>query len=43
MKKVISASRRTDIPAFYLKWFFERLEAGSFSLTNPFNLSLIHI
>ena len=37
MKKVISASRRTDIPAFYLDWFFHRLAAGTFSLTNPFN------
>jgi hypothetical protein len=37
MKKVISASRRTDIPAFYLKWFFESMEAGSFKLTNPYN------
>ncbi|MBW7997896.1 MAG: DUF1848 domain-containing protein [Candidatus Glassbacteria bacterium] len=37
MKTVISASRRTDIPAFYLDWFFHRLEAGGFKLTNPFN------
>ena len=36
-KKVISASRRTDIPAFYLDWFFSSLASGSFTLTNPFN------
>lgn len=37
MKTVISASRRTDIPAFYLDWFFTRLDEGSFTLTNPYN------
>jgi hypothetical protein len=37
MKTVISASRRTDIPAFYLDWFFSSLESGSFTLTNPYN------
>ena len=25
---LISASRRTDIPAFYGEWFMNRLEAG---------------
>ncbi|MCU0599731.1 MAG: DUF1848 domain-containing protein [Desulfobacterales bacterium] len=34
---VISASRRTDIPAFYMDWFMERIRAGSFELINPFN------
>ena len=34
---IISASRRTDIPAFYADWFFNRLEEG-FTLTrNPMN------
>ncbi len=37
MKTVISASRRTDIPAFYLDWFFTRLDEGLFTLTNPYN------
>jgi hypothetical protein len=37
MKTVISASRRTDIPAFYSDWFLGCLESGSFTLTNPFN------
>ncbi|MBW1644634.1 MAG: DUF1848 family protein [Deltaproteobacteria bacterium] len=23
---VISASRRTDIPAFYMEWFMDRIE-----------------
>ena len=25
---IVSASRSTDIPAFYADWFFNRLEAG---------------
>ncbi|MEA2062832.1 MAG: DUF1848 domain-containing protein [Gemmatimonadota bacterium] len=37
MQIVISASRRTDIPAFYSDWFIDRLGAGYFNLTNPFN------
>jgi hypothetical protein len=37
MQTVISASRRTDVPAFYLDWFLARLKAGSFCLINPFN------
>lgn len=34
---IISASRSTDIPAFYADWFFHRLEKGYSSWTNPFN------
>jgi hypothetical protein len=34
---VISASRRTDIPAFYLEWFMERIRAGVFKVVNPYN------
>ncbi|THB80987.1 MAG: DUF1848 family protein [Desulfobacteraceae bacterium] len=34
---VISASRRTDIPAFYMDWFFERIDAGVFDVVNPVN------
>ena len=34
---VISASRRTDIPAFYLEWFMDRIARGSFEVTNPYN------
>ncbi|HUU29767.1 MAG TPA: DUF1848 domain-containing protein [archaeon] len=37
MNTVISASRRTDIPAFCMDWFLARLKLGSFLLTNPFN------
>ena len=34
---IVSASRRTDIPAFHADWFGERLRAGSVKWTNPFN------
>jgi len=34
---VISASRSTDIPAFHLDWFFNRLKKGYCSWVNPFN------
>lgn len=34
---IISASRSTDIPAFYAKWFINRLEAGYCIWYNPFN------
>lgn len=36
-KIVISASRRTDIPAFYMSWFMERIKSGVFEVENPFN------
>lgn len=34
---IISASRRTDIPAFYSEWFRHRLQAGFVDVVNPFN------
>jgi hypothetical protein len=34
---VISASRRTDIPAFYMDWFMKQIEKGVFEVTNPYN------
>jgi len=36
-KIVISASRRTDIPAFYMPWFMERIDQGYVEVVNPFN------
>jgi len=38
---IISASRRTDIPAFYAKWFIQRIKAGFCEVPNPFNPSII--
>lgn len=34
---VVSASRSTDIPAFYCDWFFHRMKVGYSVWTNPFN------
>lgn len=34
---IISASRRTDIPALYPEWFFNRLKAGEVLVPNPYN------
>lgn len=34
---IISASRRTDIPAFYAPWFMNRIRAGFCTVPNPFN------
>lgn len=35
---IISASRRTDIPAFYTDWFMYRIQEGFFVRVNPMNL-----
>jgi hypothetical protein len=34
---IISASRRTDIPAFYAEWFIKRIRAGFCIVPNPMN------
>jgi len=36
MKRIISVSRRTDIPAFYGDWFMRRLNDGFAGVVNPF-------
>lgn len=33
---VLSASRRTDIPAFYLDWFMKGIDQGFMEVTNPY-------
>ena len=38
---IISASRRTDIPALYVEWFFNRIKAGFVDVVNPFNLKQV--
>lgn len=40
---IISASRSTDIPAFYAKWFFNRLTKGYCAWYNPFNQQKMYI
>ncbi len=34
---IVSASRRTDIPAFYSEWFMNRLQEGFVYVKNPLN------
>jgi hypothetical protein len=36
MQKIISVSRRTDIPAFYGKWFMNRIADGFAGVVNPY-------
>ena len=37
MTKIISVSRRTDIPAFYADWFMQRIKDGYAGHVNPYN------
>lgn len=39
---IISASRRTDIPAFYSEWFMNRVRDGFLLTRNPFNAHQIN-
>lgn len=39
---ILSASRRTDIPAFYGEWMMNRLRAGYVLIRNPYRRSQIH-
>jgi hypothetical protein len=38
---IISASRRTDIPAFFGSWFFQRIKEGFVYVRNPMNINQI--
>lgn len=40
---IISASRSTDIPAFYSEWFINRLKVGYCVWYNPFNQQPIYV
>ena len=40
---IISASRSTDIPAFFAQWFVNRLKTGYVVWTNPFNRQPMHV
>lgn len=35
---ILSVSRRTDIPAFYSDWFFNRMKEGFVYVRNPMNI-----
>ena len=43
MPVIVSASRATDIPAFYADWFMERLRAGHVRWRNPFNGAPLYV
>lgn len=40
---IISASRSTDIPAFYSKWFINRVKKGHIVWYNPFNQQPLYV
>ena len=40
---IISASRSTDIPAFYAQWFINRLKGGYCAWYNPFNRQKMYV
>ncbi|MCB2149738.1 MAG: DUF1848 domain-containing protein [Deltaproteobacteria bacterium] len=37
VKQILSVSRRTDIPAFYMTWFMDQVSQGFIQVVNPFN------
>jgi hypothetical protein len=41
--QVISASRRTDIPAFYTDWFLNRLSQGFCDVVHPYTKKLFRV
>jgi len=43
MSRIISCSRRTDIPAFYAKWLISRLRAGYCHIINRYNNRVFEI
>lgn len=38
---ILSVSRRTDIPAFYSEWFYQRIREGFVCVRNPMNVHQI--
>ena len=38
---IIQTGMRTDIPAFYSKWFLNRIKEGYELVRNPYNLSQV--
>lgn len=41
--KIVSVSRRTDIPAYFGKWFLQRIREGYVDVPNPFNRRLAKV
>jgi hypothetical protein len=42
-KKIISASRRTDLPAFHSRWFMEKIKEGLCRYKNPFGAQIFEV
>ncbi len=42
-KIILSASRRTDIPAFYMSWFMDGIRQGCFEVVNPYNRKISRV
>ena len=40
---IVSASYRTDIPAFYAGWFMNRLRAGYCRVANPYGAAAYEV
>lgn len=43
LRRILSASRRTDLPAFHLPWFHEGLKKGFFMVENPVSGKSLHV
>ncbi|MBF0545631.1 MAG: DUF1848 domain-containing protein [Candidatus Riflebacteria bacterium] len=43
LTRILSVSRRTDIPRFYTDWFLNRIKAGFVNWKNPFNQKVTSI
>lgn len=43
MSAIISASRRTDIPACFSGWLLEQLEKGTVSFSHPYTQETLHV
>ena len=42
-KIILSASRRTDIPAFFMPWFMDSIRQGWFEVENPYNRKISRV
>jgi len=43
VKIILSASRRTDIPAFFMSWFMDSIRQGRFEVENPYNRKISRV
>ncbi len=43
MRQVISASRRTDLPAHYYDWLVESFDAGEAKVSRPYNRGVVEV